>query len=151
MPRHSINQILQTSGNIFDKLPSLALPKPADLRDELDRYLSTDPEYTEDVLIWWFERVGTFPHLSRMALDYLSIPATSVEVERVFSKGRLLLSHVRSRLSAQSTRALLCLGSWSLENLINKKDLSDTTALPEIEADGNEEYNMEEGWDEIGL
>ncbi|KAJ7933627.1 hypothetical protein B0H13DRAFT_1592206, partial [Mycena leptocephala] len=35
--------------------------------------------------------------------------ATSVDVERVFSRGRLLLSHVWNRLSAQSTRALMCL------------------------------------------
>ena len=42
--------------------------------------------------------------------------ATSVGVEQTFSKG-LLLSHIRNRLSlaVQSTRALVCLGLWSLQ------------------------------------
>ena len=42
--------------------------------DELDRYLSTDPEHVGDVLTWWHERHRAFPQLSRMAFDYLSIP-----------------------------------------------------------------------------
>lgn len=52
-------------------------PKAKELRDELARYLSTDPEQVTDVLVWWTERKATYPHLSRMALDYLSIPGTS--------------------------------------------------------------------------
>jgi hypothetical protein len=59
---------------MFDSLPALAVPKCADLRDELDRFLSTDHEYVQDVLMWWFERRHIYPRLSRMALDYLSIP-----------------------------------------------------------------------------
>jgi hypothetical protein len=62
------------SKNMFDDLPTLAAPKATDLRDELDRFLSTDPEYVKDVLMWWFERQHIYPRLSRMALDYLSIP-----------------------------------------------------------------------------
>jgi hypothetical protein len=60
--------------NIFDGLPAICAPKATDLRDELDRYLSTDPEHTDDVLLWWVERKHSYPSLSRMALDYLSIP-----------------------------------------------------------------------------
>jgi hypothetical protein len=62
------------SKNMFDNLSTLAAPNAADLRDELDRFLSTDPEYVKDVLMWWFERQHLYPQLSRMALDYLSIP-----------------------------------------------------------------------------
>ena len=58
------------SKNIFDDLPKLA-PVSSDTHDELDRYLATD---IEDGLMWWYERCTTFPHLSRMARDYLSIP-----------------------------------------------------------------------------
>ncbi|KIJ09043.1 hypothetical protein PAXINDRAFT_88030, partial [Paxillus involutus ATCC 200175] len=67
----------------------------------------------DNVLKWWLRQAKTYLHLSRMALDYLTIPATSVDVEHIFSRGQLLLSHVRSRLSAQTTRAILCLGGWS--------------------------------------
>jgi hypothetical protein len=62
------------SENIFDNLPALSAPRMRELRDELDRYLSTDPEHVVDVLAWWTERKSMYPHLSRMALDYLSIP-----------------------------------------------------------------------------
>ena len=49
-------------------------PKPSTLRDELERYLSTDPEDVKDALLWWYERKDVYPRLHRMALDYLSIP-----------------------------------------------------------------------------
>ena len=65
---------MSTSSNIFDNLPALQAPRAADLRDELERYLSTDPEHVDDVLIWWYEHKHIFPCLHRMALDYLSIP-----------------------------------------------------------------------------
>jgi hypothetical protein len=59
---------------MFDDLPSLSAPTWKELRDELDRYLSTDPEMVEEVLMWWHEHWGMYPYLSRMALDYLMIP-----------------------------------------------------------------------------
>ena len=56
-----------------------------------------------------------------------------------------MLSHVRNSLSAQSTRALLCLGNWSLLGYVKDKDIMAITVLPEIE----EEEELEEGWDTI--
>ena len=63
-----------SSTNIFDNLPALSAPQPTELQDELERYLSIDPEDVSEPLLWWFERKHIYPHLSRMALDYLSIP-----------------------------------------------------------------------------
>jgi len=74
------------------------------------------------------------------------LPATSVAVERTFSQGRLVLSHVRSRLSVQSTRALLCLGVWSLMGYVKDSDVVAVTALAEL--DGDEE-ELEADWDAI--
>jgi hypothetical protein len=100
-----------------------------------------------------------------MALDYLSIPgklyylnvgyffdhklllATSVDVERTFSQGRLLLSHIRNRLSVQSTRALLCLGVWSKMGYVKDKDVMAATVLPEVGSD--EEEILSDDWDAI--
>jgi hAT family protein len=64
---------------MFDNLPSLSAPSSLELRDELDQYLSTDPEQVggntgKDVITWWYERRGVYPRLHRMALDYLTIP-----------------------------------------------------------------------------
>ena len=97
-----------------------------------------------------------------MAIDYLSIPgmlvpllalpwlihviATSVDVERTFSQGRLVLSHLRNRLSVQSTRALLCLGVWSLMGYVKDSDVKAAAVLPEV--DGQEEM-LPKDWDSI--
>ena len=91
-----------------------------------------------------------------MALDYLTVPgevlyalsfllfiysiffiATSVEVERLFSKGWLLLSQTRNRLSVKTTRAVLCLGAWSSMGLI--KDLDIQNVCLEEEVNGTDE------------
>ncbi|KAF8812018.1 hypothetical protein BYT27DRAFT_7014683, partial [Phlegmacium glaucopus] len=55
-------------------------------------------------------------------------------VERVFSQGRLLLSHIRSRLSVQSTRALMCLGVWSILGYVKDSDVKGVIVLPELHA-----------------
>lgn len=58
--------------------------------------------------------------------------ATSTDVERLFSRGRLVLSHTRSRLSTQSTRALLCLGSWSLAKFVKDSDVAAVAVLDDV-------------------
>lgn len=86
-----------------------------------------------------------YPNLSWMARNYLSIPgkhvtsrvwigihcgtqATSTSVERVFSKGRQLLSFMRNSLSGAAVRAYLCLGSWCRNDLITIKDIASDIA-----------------------
>ena len=46
------------SKNIFDGLPALSALVPRELHDELDRYLSADPENVsgKEVFAWWYER-----------------------------------------------------------------------------------------------
>jgi hypothetical protein len=94
--------------------------------------------------------------LSSLVSDYILfltfhsiiLLATSVGVERTFSKGRLLLSHVRNRLSVQSTRALMCLGVWSLQGYVRDNDIKEVTALEELVG----EERMDElsaDWDSI--
>jgi len=58
--------------------------------------------------------------------------ATSVGVERTFSKGRLLLSHIQNCLSVQSTHVLMCLGVWSLLGYVQDNDIKEVTALEEL-------------------
>ena len=77
----------------------------------------------------------------------LNHTATSVDVEWLFSHGHLLLSHVHSQLSAESTRALLCLGTWRELNLVRDKDVKKVTELEDVE--GNEELELEDGWNHI--
>jgi len=65
------------SCNLFDDLPALKPPAATELRDELNRYLSTDQEHVTDAIVWWHERKTTYPRLHCMALDYLTIPGMS--------------------------------------------------------------------------
>ena len=59
----------------------------------------------------------------KLVLLLNTILATSVHVERVFSQGRILLSHIHSCLSVQSMRALMCLGVWSLMGYVMDSDI----------------------------
>ena len=57
---------------------------------------------------------------------------TSVDVECLFSKGHILLSHIRNRLFAQSTRALLCLNNWSAIGLVIDNNVIAATKVLEL-------------------
>ncbi|KIL56860.1 hypothetical protein M378DRAFT_88698 [Amanita muscaria Koide BX008] len=112
--------------------------------DEITKYLQTTTENgVSDPLHWWYERRHIYPGLSRMARDYLTIPATSVNVERVFSEGRVLLSYLRNRLQVDSTRALLCVGEWCKKGVIKERDLvaalKGTLDVVEDELESNED------------
>jgi hypothetical protein len=65
---------------MFDDLPTLAAPKASTLRDELQCFLNSDPEFVQDVLLWWFEHRHVYPRLSRMAMDYLTIPGEQLNM-----------------------------------------------------------------------
>ncbi len=67
--------------------------------------------------------------------------ATSVDVKRIFSQGRIVLSHLRSRLSVQSTRAL-SLG------YVKDSHIDAAVRLPEVPADAKE-GGLVSGWDSI--
>lgn len=58
------------------------------------------------------------------------------------------MNHLRNRLEAESTRALLCLGEWSKLNIVDSKDLRKTAELPDV---GINEGELEDGWDRIIL
>ena len=72
----------------------------------------------EDPMLNWKLKQDSYPSLATMAKKYLSIPATSTPAERVFSKGRLLISHTRNRLSSDRIQALLCLNDWKKNKLL---------------------------------
>ena len=108
--------------------------------DELGDYLTKPLEKVRDPLQWWWDHRTSYPTLSKMVFDFLSIPrelfgahfrflssntilATSTAVERVFSQGRQLLHFTRNRLSGASIRSLLCFGDWSRKDLIATSDV----------------------------
>ncbi|KAG5633763.1 hypothetical protein H0H81_009638 [Sphagnurus paluster] len=55
---------------------------------------------------------------------------------------RKLLSHVRNRLSAESTRALLCLGYWDKMGYVANSDLLSAANLPDAKDDEMESFDV---------
>ena len=93
-----------------------------DLREAKDEHLYW---MMDDPLQWWL-KVGryTYPTLFKMALDFLSIPATSCECERAFSGGRRTVSIDRNSLSASTIEALQLQKNW-LRRRVVRSQLSD--------------------------
>ncbi|CAB4445822.1 unnamed protein product [Rhizophagus irregularis] len=55
-----------------------------------------------NILEWWKLNEPQYPYLAVIARDYLTIPATSVPVERAFSSGTDLVTQKRCSLSAET-------------------------------------------------
>jgi hypothetical protein len=54
-----------------------------------------------------------------MALDYLSIPATSCDCERAFSRGRRTVTDDRNRLCGCTIEALQLQKNWLKNGVVN--------------------------------
>ncbi|CAG8470188.1 1230_t:CDS:2, partial [Cetraspora pellucida] len=78
--------------------------------DEVSQYLKyPEAKLHEDPLIWWNSRKSIFPLLALLARKYLSIPATSVPSERLFSNAGNHISSKRTRLSPELVNHMLSL------------------------------------------
>ena len=97
-------------------------------------------EWHLTIYLYQVRSIGTLPFF----ID--AFTATSIDVERLFSHGCLLLSHVRSQLSAQSTHTLICLGTWSKLNLVKDSNVKRVTGLQDVMG---EDVELEDGWDDI--
>ena len=87
-------------------------------QSEIQEYLKLPVENVKDLLKWWVFNKEMYLNLHWMALDYLSIPATSTAIEPVFSQGHHLLPFTHNRLLPSSIWELLCFGSWSRCGLV---------------------------------
>jgi len=67
---------------------------------------------SKDVMKWWKLHAEIYPDLSRMARDYLGIPATSASSERLFSSGSNMITNKRNNLNEDNIQAHECLKSW---------------------------------------
>jgi len=81
--------------------------------DEFQVYLLS-PTCDEDIdpLQWWQMNQNQFPRLAKMAMDFLSIPSTSVPSEECFSISKNLITNTCNRLAEKTIRSCMCLKSW---------------------------------------
>jgi len=96
---------------------------PVQLEDvveaELNSYLMTPAiDGEENPLAWWKLHKINFPQLSKLARNYLCVPATSSPSERLFSTGGNIVTCTRSSLKPAKVDMLVFLAKnlWGTEN-----------------------------------
>ena len=89
--------------------------KVDDYKQQLHSYLqdTRDPDlastYDGNALHFWDTKKIKYPALHHLALRVLAIPASSAPVERVFSRGGLIMRPHRARLSSDNLAKLIFL------------------------------------------
>jgi len=64
---------------------------------------------SEDPLLWWKVHSVQFPHLSKLAANYLAIPPTSADSERHFSASGNIVTPTRCSLDPEKVKMLVFL------------------------------------------
>ncbi|TFY77502.1 hypothetical protein EWM64_g6511 [Hericium alpestre] len=125
----------QTKGKQCSKwaLPPVDIGSSSKLNpDSMDAYLSTPLVPHEEIeagggyLQYWERQRTVRPRLAQMALDFLSVPASSVDAERAFSGGHLQMGHLQHGMSSQTFKGQVALGSWIGTPLMPDLDLATT-------------------------
>ncbi|XP_060855185.1 zinc finger BED domain-containing protein 4-like [Metopolophium dirhodum] len=70
----------------------------------------------ENIIKFWNVHKTMYPHIAKVAEPYLSIVATSVPSERLFSKAGNIMSAKRNRLKGEKLQHLLFLSSLNLDD-----------------------------------
>ena len=83
--------------------------------DEVHKYqISTEAEEDIKPLDQWKTHSTEYPNLSKLAVDYLCIHASSIPCKQLFSTASQVLCKSRNRVSGDTVKACLCLYSWLL-------------------------------------
>ncbi|KZT31642.1 hypothetical protein SISSUDRAFT_1067594 [Sistotremastrum suecicum HHB10207 ss-3] len=98
--------------------------------DPITRYLAEPVVNIADPLAYWDGQLkaGLWEYqFVKMAKDYLSAPASSVDVERAFSLSGRIVSPLRSSLSDKHIRMCVLLNSWfTIPGLISEEEFEQT-------------------------
>ena len=85
---------------------------PTNLRHYLNQSLAN---LNENPMFYWSKYKIVYPTLNKIARKYLSIVATSVLSERLFSRAENILTKERNRLSSDLLQQLLFLNSLTIK------------------------------------
>ena len=106
-------KIQKSSGSLFSFLPQASSNRQRHTSgsiNELDLYLSEDEEgHKCDIMAYWQSNAKKFPTLSKMAVTYLALPASSAPVERLFSIAGKVFRADRCLLKDKNFEALMFL------------------------------------------
>jgi hypothetical protein len=87
--------------------------------DEYEQWRKYELKWTKEqhnsgnVIRYWTDLAPKYPHLSRLAIDILTILASSCECERLFSELGDLLEPRCRKIGAQLLAALQLIRSWA--------------------------------------
>ncbi|QRW12433.1 hAT family dimerization protein [Ceratobasidium sp. AG-Ba] len=112
-------ELLRASGSIWTQRHTSTSSPPVHLEcDSIQEYLETpvvSPYVISQyggVLAYWDSELERRPRVARLALDLLTVPASSVDAERAFSGGRLMMNRLQHRMSTRTFQAQMAIGSW---------------------------------------
>lgn len=100
----------RTESSIFSFIPQT--PKrqrhASGINAELEKYLAEDCEkYESDPLTYWSLNEVRLPTMSKLAIQYLALPASSAPVERLFSIAGKVFRPDRCNMSDKNFQALM--------------------------------------------
>jgi hypothetical protein len=73
--------------------------------NELDQYLAKPLKKVRDPIAWWWDHRASYPKLSKMAYDYLSVPRMSFKFTVPFTTVTMIPSHINGRRTRLLSRA----------------------------------------------
>jgi hypothetical protein len=132
--------------------------------DEYTKWKRSEPaaeqgtEYANNPIKYWVAVRDCYPSLSKLALDVLSIPASSRECERMLSELSNLLELWKRCIKPQLLAGIQCVRRWQIAGFsVGGKAPSGVITIDEIEllyglADwNNDEYTQPKSYCEIAL
>ena len=102
---------------------------------ELSAYLDSDTvqKYDDDfnLLTWWQDHKLTYPSLSMLAKDVLTVPVSTISSESAFSLTGRIIEERRRRLTSEMVEMLTCIKDWEegnarTQHTVENKELEDS-------------------------
>jgi len=84
---------------LFAKYTSRPSHTPSSCMQQIKKYLDMEEPDIEECLSFWHQHKNTMDKLYLSALRALSVPASSAAVERVFSRGGIIMRPHRASMS----------------------------------------------------
>ncbi|KAL6661578.1 hypothetical protein ACP70R_000962 [Stipagrostis hirtigluma subsp. patula] len=121
-----------------------AFPPP--VLSELTSYIDSDNvPYTAtgfDILNWWQQHKQSYPIISIIAKDVMTVPVSTISSESCFSLTGRIMEERRRRLGSETVEMLACLKDWEqgearTQHSVQEKDLQEAFEEMFLEEEGN--------------
>lgn len=114
----------------------------ADSSDEYERWRANEPRWSRadfeqqgNPVRYWLALLPKYPALAQLALDIMTIPASSCECERLFSELGDLLEPRRRKIGSNLLAALQCVRRWMAAGLLDTDDTVNESTLTDNDID----------------